>query len=150
MEKSNFLFILFLIFICSCSTAIQNQDSHRFILNNAAALNFDANFETFTPSLSEVILTDSLVYEFLKFNSPFNDESLRIKNYFDLYRQYLGVIDSTNRQLILVNTFCDERENSNARNMLVFGIGHCHFQLLVSLTERKCVRPTYLFSKTVN
>jgi hypothetical protein len=142
MEKFKFISIFFLFVLNSCSSSQLSQTNHIFILEGSEYLIFDVAVENFTPTINEVTLTDSIVINYLKKNSPFINKYIMIDNYNDLYRQYLGTIDSADRKIIFVNTFCDEDDTLRANKDLILGFGECYFQLLVSLNEKLCIKPT--------
>jgi len=119
-----------------------NQPSHIYILESSENLILGEREKFFTPTTEEITLSDSIVCAFLKTNSPYVNEDKTINNYSELFRQYLGIIDSSDRKIIFVNTFCNEDDTVRANKDFVLGFGECYFSLIVFPNEKICVKPS--------
>jgi hypothetical protein len=100
------------------------------------------SYTFFSPSIIQVEHCDSLVSEYVYANYDGYYWTNKIENYYDYYRQYVGLIDSTRNRIILIDAYCSypyRMKDETKRNvMLVMGGGSCYFKVKVNLDSDEC------------
>jgi hypothetical protein len=100
------------------------------------------SYTFFSPSIIQVEHCDSLASKYVYTNSYNSRWNTKIENYYDYYRQYVGLVDSIGNRKIFIDAYCEfpytTKDQIKRDIMLVKGGGSCYFQVKVNLESDEC------------
>jgi hypothetical protein len=136
------IWILFIFIIIAITKNYSQEDSLIYIFDsneNDLHSYFDY-YDFFNPSIEEVFFSDSLANIYIQKNYDKYHWTNEIDNYFDYYRQYVGLIDTLESKIIFINAACEILNSDELMNNLIMvrGGGSCYFTLKVNLTTNEC------------
>jgi len=137
----------FLLLVCFISLNCLGQNDKKDFQVNwrnneiEAHLSTGNDFELFTPTDEDVILSKKVSNIYIDSLSRINKNQLLNYSMSRYYRQYVGYFDNNGDKIILINAFCSKQGSSEEltkKLIMIHDGGSCYYKIKINLNKKKC------------
>ena len=143
MNLRSYFFLTLCCISLNCLGQIDKKDFPFDWRNNEieAHLSTGNDFELFTPSDEDIILSKKLSNIYIDSLSRTSKNQILRYSMSKYYRQYVGYFDNNGDKIILINAFCSKEGSSEELTkkwVMILDGGSCYFKIKINLNKRTC------------